>query len=97
MRISDWSSDVCSSDLGAERLLLDGRQAAANVVRHRIGAADIDAAFDRFLFMVDDLAQEGLADAIVESALGEQLLGAEELRGLGDHVDRKRAVQGQRG
>src|SRR3546814_5185178 len=29
MRISDWSSDVCSSDLGAVRIHIDARVAAA--------------------------------------------------------------------
>src|SRR3546814_4321243 len=43
MRISDWSSDVCSSDLGFEEHLLDGRRLAAaadayfyRVAQHRV-------------------------------------------------------------
>src|SRR3546814_9894729 len=39
MRISDWSSDVCSSDLGI--------QPAALAEQHRLGLADKQAGIDR--------------------------------------------------
>src|SRR3546814_11670736 len=41
MRISDWSSDVCSSDLGDK-----ARRTALDVVRHRRGAGG-DGSCDR--------------------------------------------------
>src|SRR3546814_5966923 len=53
MRISDWSSDVCSSDLGeplAERRRQDGYRGLRHrlVVRHHPGAAEIaDRRFGR--------------------------------------------------
>src|SRR3546814_5376128 len=37
MRISDWSSDVCSSDLGAQRLLR-GLHRLGQVAEDRVGA-----------------------------------------------------------
>src|SRR3546814_1487459 len=39
MRISDWSSDVCSSDLGAAAAARRGRGAAAGPGQRRQGAA----------------------------------------------------------
>src|SRR3546814_17590933 len=37
MRISDWSSDVCSSDLIAERQRRKARRRADSIARHRDG------------------------------------------------------------
>src|SRR3546814_1130787 len=58
MRISDWSSDVCSSDLGAEwphGRLIDRRRHLFRMPRHQqeafsfLGqAADLTAIMDRF-------------------------------------------------
>src|SRR3546814_749697 len=53
MRISDWSSDVCSSDLVEEHL-------GAGVVHHGADRLDGDAAADR-LAQVDDEDRESLA------------------------------------
>src|SRR3546814_14777587 len=43
MRISDWSSDVCSSDLGgeAERVLLDYGQAIKDLARSNLFPGDL--------------------------------------------------------
>src|SRR3546814_8091771 len=65
MRISDWSSDVCSSDLGhaeswlALLILLDqfprnlhrgsGRAWAADVKAQRVALSGLDAGFDQSL------------------------------------------------
>src|SRR3546814_6612454 len=38
MRISDWSSDVCSSDLAAEHD--EGTEQRQNAARHQVGAVD---------------------------------------------------------
>src|SRR3546814_20272055 len=38
MRISDWSSDVCSSDLDGEELPLPHRIAGGKAVQHQRGA-----------------------------------------------------------
>src|SRR3546814_6126190 len=43
MRISDWSSDVCSSDLPGARLLRHARDQAGALVLHRVEA--LPAAF----------------------------------------------------
>src|SRR3546814_16262143 len=45
MRISDWSSDVCSSDLVVDGRIVDRDHifdAAVEVARHPVGAADIE-------------------------------------------------------
>src|SRR3546814_16718015 len=60
MRISDWSSDVCSSDLVAADALL--AMLSCDILRHRgdrplrraIGDADIVTAQDRARAHVDD-------------------------------------------
>src|SRR3546814_423409 len=39
MRISDWSSDVCSSDLDSARVIKSSACAAGKSQRHRVGAA----------------------------------------------------------
>src|SRR3546814_18145530 len=43
MRISDWSSDVCSSDLALDRLVIGGDAKADQAVRHRQHVEDVDA------------------------------------------------------
>src|SRR3546814_8127529 len=48
MRIRDWSSDVCSSDLGVEVVLKDQRR--------ELG--DLDGGMDRFPFAVGDAEQD---------------------------------------
>src|SRR3546814_3992279 len=54
MRISDWSSDVCSSDLkggacgeGAENFQAPGLRPVVGRGRHAGGAAEVDADHDR--------------------------------------------------
>src|SRR3546814_1119729 len=45
MRISDWSSDVCSSDLVVDGRIVDRDHifdAAVEIARHPVGAADIE-------------------------------------------------------
>src|SRR3546814_10597887 len=51
MRISDWSSDVCSSDLDADDALSAQGEAVANVAAARaaLEAAQIDLGFTRIV------------------------------------------------
>src|SRR3546814_13853935 len=61
MRISDWSSDVCSSDLILRRHLeVVEEHLGAGVVHHGADRLDGDAAADR-LAQVDDEDRESLA------------------------------------
>src|SRR3546814_3897500 len=47
MRISDWSSDVCSSDLMAQRLGLPMSKVVCSIERHaNTSAASVPLAFD---------------------------------------------------
>src|SRR3546814_8167629 len=66
MRISDWSSDVCSSDLKAQQLDLQGQGNVADLVeKQRAAMREFDLAFgrldragERALFMPEQLAFE---------------------------------------
>src|SRR3546814_10741361 len=66
MRISDWSSDVCSSDLRAEGILLqeqpvmDGAGAAADLEAAGQQPLPLDAAIDGGAHRVDHAVQESL-------------------------------------
>src|SRR3546814_14373353 len=60
MRISDWSSDVCSSDLGQDELVFDGASfvlGGANVV------LEFDAGFDADQALLDVREKVDLAKA----------------------------------
>src|SRR3546814_11765965 len=56
MRISDWSSDVCSSDLGLDQLALGPGDPLAASELTQVGAADVE--HDRDL-RLHEPAQEG--------------------------------------
>src|SRR3546814_15535353 len=64
MRISDWSSDVCSSDLGAAAALrLAYREHGEGLFDHLTGAfalAILDSANRRALLAVDRMGVHGL-------------------------------------
>src|SRR3546814_13395467 len=55
MRISDWSSDVCSSDLLAQHLLAES---AADLGEARVVLQQLAADIQRQVFGIDDAAQE---------------------------------------
>src|SRR3546814_14251035 len=86
MRISDWSSDVCSSDLRGVARLLDQllqRQvvgAALLVVQHRVAVEEGAAAAV--------LADQAQLAALVEQGGVGQVLGEAPVAGLfaGDHL-----------
>src|SRR3546814_11981560 len=59
MRISDWSSDVCSSDLGARD---DARRLHFDA--HALLGLDRTLAVDRIAEAIDDAAEQALADEI---------------------------------
>src|SRR3546814_18703462 len=85
MRISDWSSDVCSSDLGFEHPLLVGRRNADASVAHRQlqairGPLDLDgdlAARFGELHRVGQKVQQDLLDGalvgVKQGAAGRQV------------------------
>src|SRR3546814_15581636 len=55
MRISDWSSDVCSSDLISLRDILDLDDLAAQALRHLDN--DLRLAGDAFFLRLDELVK----------------------------------------
>src|SRR3546814_10267515 len=72
MRISDWSSDVCSSDLGFgtgdHQMAEPGRQAVAGIVLHRAPFGGGAKRFRNALGSVIVVGRKGHADmAIVEN------------------------------
>src|SRR3546814_9998221 len=85
MRISDWSSDVCSSDLVARHLdAVPTRKAGHHRLHAGIDRGDIGQAVD--------IAQFGLADrrialivAVLGAAVGKEMLGrGDDVRALED-------------
>src|SRR3546814_9740527 len=98
VRISDWSSDVCSSDLFVERAEFPAVQLRARFVEQVAGAgADLEVRGDRFLIEAVRLsgqlefAVERLVADAEEGAIGDAEAVA--LRGDGGrfHVDADRA------
>src|SRR3546814_19772486 len=63
MRISDWSSDVCSSDLNPELKVPEGSVVAINVING--DGAMHDVAVPAFNAQSDNLVGVGLATTIV--------------------------------
>src|SRR3546814_14628589 len=82
MRISDWSSDVCSSDLRSHRAEVEAGK-AAQVDRRCDGARNQAGACDQALPAVVELAHDQAG--IVE---GRETNTDREIEPLGDHVDR---------
>src|SRR3546814_1442372 len=78
MRISDWSSDVCSSDLDSRRATLEqGRDMAAQSMQRAL-KADLDKLTER---LASDRVQAALAAgdlAAAGTALGDGWKGVEE-------------------
>src|SRR3546814_12833610 len=85
MRISDWSSDVCSSDLGGQRNRIEAavegegrrdRDALARIEERilrgaeKVAAAAIDDAVRRAIGQ-DTLIDRGILERRVELAIGE--------------------------
>src|SRR3546814_15515814 len=102
MRISDWSSDVCSSDLHEERR---GLRVCAREVDHLLALrgdrhaghdgvvlAGLQRRNDALPGLLDDLALDLHAPAEIG---GEIDLEAEQLAGAVGGVDRKRVVWGR--
>src|SRR3546814_13305972 len=93
MRISDWSSDVCSSDLGVDQAEMKV-DAVAHRIDRRLGReAGLPAANARDF--AHDLANGdgavGGGDRIGGGASDPELVGAE----FGEHADRKRDGEGK--
>src|SRR3546814_2247648 len=86
MRISDWSSDVCSSDLIADGLLVDREDAAGGAV---LGRHIADGRLVGQGQVVEAVAVE--LDELADDALGAQHLH----HGQHQIGDRKRVVKGK--
>src|SRR3546814_1554418 len=99
MRISDWSSDVCSSDLhadhdqaasGGECLYVVGQIARAHVVEDDVGAAGVLEHLDEGLLAIVDSsarAQVGTDGQLLRGSGGGEHFGAERT----GELDRERA------
>src|SRR3546814_11060467 len=83
MRISDWSSDVCSSDLALVELLDPARQVTD---LHRAGIGDVDPLDPRGPGLV------GQSGAVTLGARGEHDRAFDERADVGD---RKSVVEGK--
>src|SRR3546814_17447957 len=85
MRISDWNSDVCSSDLGRLHFLrmdLDGRAIAMLVnFRHGEGAFSFKIAFDEALGRFSPGVLIEIAN--LQAVLGDPAIGRSEERRVG--------------
>src|SRR3546814_17163647 len=87
MRISDWSSDVCSSDLNRAQEALDRREQAAREERRSLGVEDAVAAIEGLtepmlvvlgkagIKTLDDLADLSTAELITKKRTGERRRG----------------------
>src|SRR3546814_6072816 len=106
MRISDWSSDVCSSDLFGGRVEIDrklhilrrlgraaGRGQAQAGERARAGRDDVARAVDRIDLDVAALAVDHVAVGIDKEAA---VAGVVYLRAADARLDRAEAVSGDR-
>src|SRR3546814_12127604 len=86
MRISDWSSDVCSSDLRGKCDTKGFRQAADTQLDHQIGAMDFYRARRNAEIKSDGFVRQALGQA-----LEDVLLARRESR----DEDRKSVVSGK--
>src|SRR3546814_16897628 len=98
MRISDWSSDVCSSDLGDLRAVLDVDEAAH--LPHGLGDAQGDGLDQRWIrgrhldlhrlahwwagFLLARLDEDAAEDGAALADLGEDLVGRAALEPVGE-------------
>src|SRR3546814_10921923 len=106
MRISDWSSDVCSSDLHLDDLRKDARRARAiafgeHVLAHFDERRDLDRAGARFA--LDRQLREQLVENRLQLAFGARIGQIGDRLALQDRIDgrerledRKRGVSGKR-
>src|SRR3546814_11103861 len=75
MRISDWSSDVCSSDLAIDRPPYDGQLTALDGgLRHVV-----ECEHDAVRRLIEEAHQLLVAVVIVEASTGEQHRAVEQL------------------
>src|SRR3546814_1339426 len=91
MRISDWSSDVCSSDLLLRELAQDGAVFAHDAFSHlhlrgqlgiERGQANAVGGFQRVQFI-----------ALVQAQAGQQFLGQDDASGVADGGDLERSEE----
>src|SRR3546814_11996455 len=81
MRISDWSSDVCSSDLTALALALDAQGALRPDLRLLVMSATLDgAAYARLMQDAPVIESEGRTFPLEYRYLGRDAGGSEERR-----------------
>src|SRR3546814_5846567 len=71
MRISDWSSDVCSSDLRRQRPAAKGADVDANAIALLVGFRGDAVTMDDHLALIARIFQEFLADP---AQIGQRLL-----------------------
>src|SRR3546814_16334711 len=90
MRISDWSSDVCSSDLAEE--VGDGRMEVDAAVR--LAAVQVERDREDGQLGGDEQVQQHFAPAELEQATGEEIPGRSKHRKT-DSRDRKSVVEGK--
>src|SRR3546814_5235811 len=72
MRVSDWSSDVCSSDLGratVELLVASGANVAVADINDEAGEAVVAASGGKAAYFRCDIAQEEDVKALVAQTL----------------------------
>src|SRR3546814_7856253 len=91
MRISDWSSDVCSSDLHLDDLRKDARRARAiafgeHVLAHFDERRDLDRAGARFA--LDRQLREQLVENRLQLAFGARIGQIGDRLALKDRIER---------
>src|SRR3546814_16603887 len=80
MRISDWSSDVCSSDLRGKCDTKGFRQAADTQLDHQIGAMDFYRARRNAEIKSDGFVRQALGQALEDVLLARRESRSEERR-----------------
>src|SRR3546814_11131070 len=80
MRISDWSSDVCSSDLGRTPEPATPYQRAGQMWDERIGSARVQARNWRLMAFGGLFLTTGLSSALVWQSMQSRVVRSEERR-----------------
>src|SRR3546814_7174362 len=97
MRISDWSSDVCSSDLMAANLAVTGRIRRQAKLRMQTPDSALDAAGlgqqDAEIAPPAQQDSQDIAEARIVQAFGEEADHRRETREIGRASGRERGLQ----
>src|SRR3546814_7580199 len=87
MRISDWSSDVCSSDLNGQTALIQSTDAIQNVLINTASNVSLNQQVDAVL---DISGYEGFRDALATTRLSDAIgavMGAQTDGALGNRSE----------